>query len=72
MHVKVTSYIPWRQDLHGLFPIVENQTIKDFVETHGIVWDSEALVAVNDKIAHADDVLNNGDQIDLLLPVIGG
>lgn len=72
MQVDVISLIPWRQDLTGKHRIEEGLNIKDFVESLNVGWNQETLVTVNDRIVDEHHLLQDGDRIHLLLPVIGG
>lgn len=72
MTVKVSCLIPWKADLSHEYRVESHTTIRMFCETIGIEWDVEALVFINDQIAYENEVLNQGDHILLMVPVVGG
>ena len=72
INVRVKSYIPWKSDYPPVFQVEENVTIRQFCEQIGIEWDVEALVFLNEQIAHESQVLQDNDQVVLMIPVIGG
>lgn len=72
MIVTVQSYIPWLQKWNGEHEVRDGITVSEFLEQLGAQWDRDVLVAVNDRIATAHDVLSAGDQVILLIPLTGG
>ncbi|MEB3104004.1 MoaD/ThiS family protein [Ferviditalea candida] len=72
MTVKVSSLIPWKTDLLPEYTVDSNTTIRKFCEAIGIEWDVEALVFINNQIAHGNEILQQGDHILLMVPVVGG
>jgi molybdopterin converting factor small subunit len=72
MRVKVTSNIPGKTDVAGEYSIGQAVSIAIFVESLGLVWNLDALVVVNEAIVDQDYVLQDGDEIHLLIPILGG
>lgn len=72
MRVSVISFISWKQDLTGDYQLDEPTNIVDFVQSLQLSWDQDALVVVNNSIIDQDYVLQDGDQVHLLLPILGG
>lgn len=72
MVVKITSNIPYLQQLNGEHRVVEKTTVKAFLESLGIKWDEDALVVLNGKISTGQEKLKENDRIQLLIPLAGG
>ncbi|KXG42583.1 MoaD/ThiS family protein [Tepidibacillus infernus] len=72
MVVKITSNIPYLQQLNGEHRVVEKTTVKAFLECLGIKWDEDALVVLNGKISTGQEKLKENDRIQLLIPLAGG
>ncbi|MDQ0338053.1 sulfur carrier protein ThiS [Caldalkalibacillus uzonensis] len=72
MKVQVRSHLHWRPELSGEHELQEPVTIKTFVENLNIAWNRDVLIVVNEQIAEENYVLQDGDRIDLLVPLVGG
>ncbi|GAX89437.1 MoaD/ThiS family protein [Effusibacillus lacus] len=72
MRITIQSFIPWMQELNGEHQIGEGTTIFELLQQLKLEWDRDVLVAINDRIAKADDVLTQGDLVVLLVPLTGG
>jgi len=72
INVHVKSHIPWKSDYPPVIQVKEDTTIRQFCEQIGIEWDVEALVFLNNQIAHESQILHNNDQVLLMIPVVGG
>ncbi|OIJ11560.1 hypothetical protein BKP35_11475 [Anaerobacillus arseniciselenatis] len=73
MKVKVTSFIPYIEDISGEYELNNEVTIEKLVNSLGLKWDHDALVVVN-RVIVTDKALNlnDGDQVELLIPISGG
>jgi sulfur carrier protein ThiS len=72
MKIHVTSYISWRSDLTKEYTLDKPINIVHFIESLQLTWNQDALVVVNDQIVNQDYLIQEGDRIHLLLPILGG
>ena len=73
MVIKVTSFIPYLENISSEYHLNEQLTIEQFVNSLGIGWDDDVLVVVNRAIVTERKIkLNDGDQVELLIPLSGG
>jgi sulfur carrier protein ThiS len=72
MKIYVTSYISWRSDLTKEYALEKPINIVHFIESLKLTWNQDALVVVNDQIVNQDYLIQEGDRIHLLLPILGG
>lgn len=73
MKIKVTSFIPYLENISDQYHLEKEQTIEEFVHSLGIKWDDDALVVVNRVIVTDESMkLKDGDQVELLIPLSGG
>ncbi|WP_167577545.1 MoaD/ThiS family protein [Ammoniphilus sp. YIM 78166] len=56
----------------GAYELTEPKTIQDFVESLGLTWNSDSLVVVNGIIVEEYYELKDGDNVQLLIPILGG
>ena len=73
MVIKVVSFIPYLEDISNEYHLEEQVTVEQFVNSIGIKWDDDALVVLN-RVIVTDKALklNDGDQVELLIPLSGG
>jgi sulfur carrier protein ThiS len=72
MQVKVTCEIPWKTNLTNIYQLEAPKTIRAFCEQIGILWDVEAIVFINNEIAHENQLLKDQDHVLLMIPIVGG
>lgn len=73
MVIKVISYIPYLENISNEYLIEQQVTIEEFINSLGVKWDDNALIVVNRVIACDNSMkLNDGDQLELLIPISGG
>ncbi|MDQ0254689.1 molybdopterin converting factor small subunit [Evansella vedderi] len=73
MIIKVVSFIPYLENINGEYQLEKEATIEKFVNSLGIKWDDDALVVVNNTIVKDRTMLlNDGDFVQLLIPLSGG
>ena len=73
MVIKVTSFIPYLENIRSEYRLNEQLTIEQFVNSLGIRWDDDVLVVINRAIVTERQIkLNDGDQVELLIPLSGG
>lgn len=72
MIVKIKSYIPYLLHVNGEHELNGKFTIKDFLKSLGIKWNEDALVTLNGNYSNGDELLNDHDVIQLLIPLSGG
>ncbi|WP_209809033.1 MoaD/ThiS family protein [Ammoniphilus resinae] len=72
INIRIQSHIPWKSDYPPVIQVEDNTTIRTFCEQIGIEWDVEALVFLNNQIAHESQILQDNDQVLLMIPVVGG
>lgn len=73
MVIKVISYIPYLENISNEYHLEQQVTVNEFINCLGIRWDDDALVVVNRVIVNDKFMkLNNGDQLELLIPLSGG
>jgi sulfur carrier protein ThiS len=72
INIHVNSKIPWKLNLTSVYKLQGEVTIREFCESIGLEWDVEALVLINDQIAHELQTLKNNDQILFIVPIVGG
>lgn len=73
MKIKVVSFIPYLEDINKVYEIKGDVSVENFVLSLGIKWDDDALVVVNSTIATDPFMLlEDGDVVQLLLPLSGG
>ncbi|GBF12230.1 MoaD/ThiS family protein [Tepidibacillus sp. HK-1] len=72
MTVKVKSNIPYLKHFNGEHMIDENITVKEFLQAHGVKWDNDALVILNETFSKGTEILKDKDMIKLLIPIAGG
>lgn len=72
MRVKVISYIPGKQNITGEYQLAAPMGIVSFINGLGVIWNHEALVMVNQGIVNDEYQLLDGDEIHLLIPILGG
>ena len=73
MVIKVISYIPYLENIRNEYHLEHQITVEEFVNSLGINWDDDVLVVVNRAIVTNHSMkLNDGDQIELLIPLSGG
>jgi len=72
MVVKVTSNIPYLQEINGEHKLEGEMTVKSFLGFIGVKWNEDALVILNGKISDGDERLHDKDKIQLLIPLSGG
>ena len=72
MKIHVISYISWRADLTREYVLDKPVNIVHFIQSLELSWNQDALVVVNDKIVNQDYLIQEGDRIHLLLPILGG
>ena len=73
MKIKVTSFIPYIEDISGEYELNNEVTIEKLVNSLGLKWDHDALVVVNRVIVTDESMkLKDGDQVELLIPLSGG
>ncbi len=71
--IRVVSYIPYLEDTSKEYFVEQNLAIGEFVTSLGIKWDEDALVVINRFICNSELViLQDGDVIELLIPLSGG
>ncbi len=73
MVIKVISYIPYLENISNEYYLEQQVTVEEFINSLGIQWDDDALVVVN-KVIVIDRLmkLNDGDMVELLIPLSGG
>ncbi len=71
--IKVTSFIPYLENIRSEYHLNKQITIEQFVNSLGIQWDDDVLVVVN-KVIVTDRALklNDGAHVELLIPLVGG
>lgn len=72
MIVKVLSNIPYLQHINGEHELLGKLTIKDLLVLLGVKWNEDALVTLNGNISYGNELLNDQDEIQLLIPLSGG
>lgn len=71
--VNVVSFIPYLDNLQKEYTLKPPVTIEKFILTLGIRWDDDALVVVNENIVtNRTLLLEDGDTVQLLIPLSGG
>ncbi|RXI97794.1 hypothetical protein DS745_15620 [Anaerobacillus alkaliphilus] len=73
MIVKVVSFIPYLDIIQEEYYLEQTLSIGEFLVTLGLKWDEDALVVVN-RVICSDEAkkLQDGDVIELLIPLSGG
>ncbi|WNF38552.1 MoaD/ThiS family protein [Bacillaceae bacterium IKA-2] len=73
MVIKVISYIPYLENISNEYYLEQTITVEQFINSIGVKWDDDALVVVNRVIVSDNSMtLNDGDQLELLIPLSGG
>jgi sulfur carrier protein ThiS len=73
MVIKVISYIPYLENISNEYYLEQPITVEEFINSIGVNWDDDALVVVNRVIVSDNSMtLNDGDQLELLIPLSGG
>lgn len=72
MTIEVQSFIPWLDHLNGTYQVAQRSPITDFLRSLEIEWDQHVLIGINNRIAQKDDLLAEGDQVVLMIPLTGG
>ena len=73
MVIKVTSFIPYLENISSEYHLEEQVTIEQFINSLDLKWDDDAIVVVN-RVIVTDKTLSlyDGDQVELLIPISGG
>lgn len=72
MIVKIKSNIPYLLHVKGEYELLGKLTIKDLLWSLGVKWNVDALVILNGNISNGNELLNDQDEIQLLIPLSGG
>lgn len=73
MVIKVISYIPYLENINNQYHLEQQVTVEEFINSLGVKWDDDALVVVNRVIVNDKFMkLNDGDHLELLIPLSGG
>ncbi|MCT8139188.1 hypothetical protein H1D32_16640 [Anaerobacillus sp. CMMVII] len=73
MIIRVQSFIPYLENIKNEYHIEKQVSIKQFTDSLGVKWDEDALVVVNRTICLDHSfMLNDGDLVELLIPLSGG
>lgn len=73
MVIKVQSFIPYVENIKTEYHLEKQVTIQHFTHMLGLSWDEDALVVVNKTICVDPSVLlEDGDVVQLLIPISGG
>lgn len=73
MVIKVISYIPYLENINSEYDLKQPITVEQFINSLGVKWDDDALIVVNRVIVNDRSMeLNDGDQLELLIPLSGG
>jgi sulfur carrier protein ThiS len=70
--IRVRSHLPWRPELNGEHDLPQAMTVGDFIASLNLVWGEDAMVVVNDQMVKEEYTLQNEDQVELLVPLVGG
>jgi len=73
MVIKVISYIPYLENISNEYHIEQQVTVEEFINSLSIKWDDDVLIVVNRVIVSDKSMnLNDGDKLELLIPLSGG
>ncbi|TCS83164.1 MoaD/ThiS family protein [Tepidibacillus fermentans] len=72
MVVHIIANLPYLQHLNGKYRLEQSITVINWLEGLGVKWDVDALVILNGRISRGDEILQDQDQIQLLVPISGG
>ncbi len=72
MKVVVRSHLTWRQDLSGELHLASGVTVGQLVQSFNLLWGEDAMVVVNNQMVDESYELQEGDQVELLVPLVGG
>lgn len=72
MVITLKSNIPYLQNLTGTYTLDKEITTKAWLICLGVKWDYDALVILNDKYCNGNEVLQDRDIVQLLIPISGG
>lgn len=73
MVIKVVSFIPYLENIRNEYHLEQPLTVEEFINLLGVKWDDDALIVVNRVIVNDKSMkLNDGDQLELLIPISGG
>ncbi|OIJ12562.1 hypothetical protein BKP37_14140 [Anaerobacillus alkalilacustris] len=73
MVINVISFIPYLKNISRDYHLEHEVTLGEFIQSLGIKWDDDVLIVVNRVIVSEQSILlNDGDQIELLIPLSGG
>lgn len=72
MKIKLTSNIYGKTELSGKYEVSFGTTIEQFADSLGVQWNDEALIVVKDQIVESNYLLQEGDCVYFLTPIVGG